>query len=147
MSCRGQPCETTGLREAPETCEGFVSEANEEAGEGSTASEEGFALARFAVQPRPGERSDPRAEDAVRSCSGGLPNYVSPPTIRTARTVDHSKNQTTAPEMNTTFSTVLTTITFEPNDAPQIPYWNGIDRLNVDTANVTIPPSSIVTTA
>jgi len=49
--------------------------------------------------------------------------------------------------MNRSFRAVLTAITFVPNSAPQIPYWKGIERRNVETANERIPPMSRLATA
>lgn len=49
--------------------------------------------------------------------------------------------------MKTIFSPVLTAMTLDPNSGPQMPYWKGIDRLNVETAKEMMPPMSIVATA
>lgn len=53
----------------------------------------------------------------------------------------------TATPMTTTFSAVFTTTTFDPNRGPQMSYWEGIERLNVETTKETIPPTSSVATA
>jgi len=36
---------------------------------------------------------------------------------------------------------VFTAITFEPNSGPRMPYWNGTERLNVETVKETMPSS------
>src|SRR6056297_3629043 len=69
--------------------------------------------------------------------------------IRASSTAHHTgaSSSATVAEMKTSLSAVLTTITFVPNDAPQIPYWNGIERRNVETANERMLPMSSDATA
>ena len=53
-------------------------------------------------------------------------------------------NTASAQAMKPTFSAVLTAMTFAPNSGPQMPYWKGIERLNVETAKETMPPTRVV---